>query len=71
MDPRDDRDSGRMGGEVARKVTGSQVMPCGGFASESQLHEKNEDPQGDASHLRGRGGRIEKAPEQGAGEHGT
>ena len=52
MDPQEDRDAGRMGGEVERKVTGSQATPCGDFASGSQRQEKDGDPQGYARRWR-------------------
>ena len=45
------RHAGRVGGEVAKKVTGSQATPRGGFASWSRKRR----PQGDASHLEGAG----------------
>ena len=57
MDPQEDWDSGRIGGEVARKFTGRQATPCGGFAGGSQRQAMGGDP--------------ERAPEQGAGEPGT
>ena len=71
MDPQEDCDSRRMGGATAREVTGGRATLCGAFAGGRQRLEKDGESQGDAIHLEGRRERIEKAPEQGAGELGT
>ena len=50
--------------EASRRLVAA--LPVGASAE-----KKDGDPQGDASQLEGRGGRIQEAPEQGAGEPGT